>query len=298
LAAVILSLMPSFSLEGGEAPKVIPQRIVSKSPCRPEKPRPGMSADDLMRIWFEIKYSRFASDYSAEGYVYYLVRGEIGRTRKWHRYRMILKREKDDIDYKDLVVLTYPPEVKGLSVLTWSHLNRERQQDIWIWLPSLKKVRRVSQSNADDSFLGTDLTVEESSTRRFGDETYELIGEAEFEGYDSLFMKKRLLAGTPCYKIRAVPKRRNWYYAHRIVWLDKNTGAAIFDEYYDKRNRKMKTLFRLYRVPESGCIASRLWECRDLRSNHATAILMGDTIFNRGLRERRFTVKQLQRSPW
>jgi len=257
-----------------------------------------MSADELMRVWFDIRYTRFAQDYSAEGYVFYIKNGEIERTRKWRRFRKIIKDPQSDIDYKDLIILTYPPEVKGLAVLTWAHVKKGRQQDIWIWLPSIKRSRRVSQSNADDSFLGSDLTVEEVSTRRFGDETYELLGEASFPGYYSVYFKQKLLEGTACYKIKATVKRKDWYYTYRIVWLDKENGTAILDEYYDKRNRKFKTLFRFYTVPTSGCIASRLWECHDLRTDHVSAIVMGDTAFNRGLTERLFTVKQLQRTPW
>ena len=286
------------SLQSADEPKLLPRKITSKKPCKLDTPREGMSAEALMRLWFRIKYTRFASDYSGEGFVYYLSGGKVNRTRKWHRDRMVLEREKDDMDYKDLVVFTYPPEAKGLAVLTWAHLNRDRQHDIWIWLPSLKKVRRVPQSNADDSFMGTDLTVEDVTTRRLGDETYELLGEVVFPGYDSAYLKKKMLAGTPCFKIRAVPKRKDWYYAHRIVYIDKKTGAAVFDEYYDKRGRKTKTIFRIFEVPDCGCIAARMWECRDLRSDHSSVILMGDTFYNSGIKERTFTVKQLERNPW
>ena len=69
-----------------------------------------------------------------------------------------LGRESDDLDFKDLVTVINPQSVKGLSVLTWTYISPNRDQDVWLWLPSLRKIRRVSQSDGDDSFIGADST--------------------------------------------------------------------------------------------------------------------------------------------
>jgi len=76
------------------------------------------------------------------------------------------KADQEGISYKDLVVMTYPTQVKGLAVLTWTYQDPEKDQNVWLWIPSLKKVRKISASEDDDAFMGSDFTVEEVSTQR------------------------------------------------------------------------------------------------------------------------------------
>jgi Protein of unknown function (DUF1329). len=52
------------------------------------------------------------------------------------------------------------------------------------------------------------------------------------------------MANRPCYVIECIPKKPHWYYAKRIVWVDKELGGVIFEEYYDKNGKLFKTLFR------------------------------------------------------
>ncbi len=266
--------------------------------CNPKKPYPGISADELMKIWFDIKYTRYAKDYWCKGLIRYIDKSGFTRTKKWIRKRIILAGKKKDFDYKDVIVITHPQDVKGLSVLTWAYLTPGKEQDIWIWLPSLKKIRRVSQAEEDDSFLGSEFTVEEISTRRFGYETYKMLGEAVFPGYHEKLLNETFYKGTPCYKILAKPKRKRWYYDKRIIWVEKTTGAVIFDEYYDKTGRKFKTIFRLYDYPKEGCITARIWEVKNLRTGHMDIVDIQKTWFNTGLKERFFTEKTLERMQW
>jgi hypothetical protein len=68
------------------------------------------------------------------------------RSRYWRRYRIILNKISEEIDYKDLVLILGPQNLKGLSVLTWTYRDPEKEQEVWTWIPSLRKVRRLSPS--------------------------------------------------------------------------------------------------------------------------------------------------------
>ncbi|MCM8799945.1 MAG: outer membrane lipoprotein-sorting protein, partial [Candidatus Omnitrophica bacterium] len=116
-------------------------------------PKEGMSADEIMQIKYFNKYSLFANDFQQTGEVFYVEPNGNQRRRAWQRQR-IIKAGKDGISYKDSIVITYPTEVKGLAVLTWTYEDPNKEQDTWLWIPSLKKSRKVSASNADDSFMG------------------------------------------------------------------------------------------------------------------------------------------------
>ena len=264
------------------------------------KPKQGMSADEIMQIVYYNKYSLFARDYQQIGDVYYVDPSGFTLKRVWKRERAI-KGGKDGISYKDVVVMTYPSEIKGLAVLTWNYQDPRRQQDEWLWIPSLKKVRKISASQNDDAFMGSDFTVEEVSTRHFEDETYKLIGEKVFSGYKFERDGKIKLKGKSCFLIEAKPKRPHWYYAKRTVWVDKDTGSEIFEQYYDKKGRLFKTLFRewvWYPVKDKKYPTQISLECKDLRTGHYTDIVMRNTKYDQGISEYDFTVKALMRSRW
>ena len=141
-----------------------------------------MSADEIMQIMYHNKYSLFAKDYYSTNRILYVDASGFTRTKEAFRKRLI-KGGDEGISYKDLVVVTYPTETKGLAILTWTYEDPQKNQEVWLWLPSLKKVRKISASEDDDAFMGSDLTVEEVSTRRFEDESYTMIGEKTFSGY-------------------------------------------------------------------------------------------------------------------
>jgi hypothetical protein len=188
-----------------------------------------------------------------------------------------------------------------LGVLTWTYLDVKRDQDTWLWLPSLKRIRKVSASEADDSFLGADFTVEDITTRRFEDETYKLLREDDFPGYTSEFMKKAYYKDTPCFVIEATPKRANWYYAKRIVWVDKQYGTNIYEEKFDVKGQKFMTLLRwheIYNVNGKEYPIQILLEGKDLRSGHHTEIINETVKIDQGVPEEEFTETVLSRSRW
>jgi hypothetical protein len=268
--------------------------------CEVLKPYPGISADDLMKIDTYVKYTKFARDYKGIGLIKLVDKKGFTRERDWGRYRIVLNKTSDIFDYKDLVAILGPQNIKGLSVLTWNYLDPMKDQEVWLWLPSLRKVRRISQSEADDPFMGSEFTTEEMSTRKWEDETYTMIGEKTFAGYTAMTNGKTYYKDKNCYVVEAVPKRKDWYYSKRIVWLDKDFAGLVFDEVYDPAGRKWKTFLKEYEVWESGCIPQMFLEGRDEFSKHATAITFAkETIaFNSGLEEGFFTEKTLMRSKW
>ena len=261
------------------------------------KPYAGISAEKLMKIMYDIKYTKFAKDFHCIGDFYLNDKRGFSRHRRFLRDRIILNRSADGLDYKDMVVITEPTNIKGLAVLTWSYLDPKREREQWLWLPSQRKVRRTSPSRADDAFLGSDFTVEEVTSRRWEDETYKILRKEKFPGYKSKFTGKTYYKGLDCYVVEAKPKKKDWYYTKRIVWLDQKTGADIFEEIYDQLNRKSRTIFRKYDFLPVGP-AHHILECVNLRTGHWTVVKLSEVKFNSGLKESVFTYKALERSKW
>jgi len=263
----------------------------------------GMSVDEIMRISEHVQYTLFARDYQSTGNVLFVEPKGATRTRKFLRQRVILGSgsQNPDYKYKDLVQFTEPTSVKGLGILTWTYSDENNDQDQWLWLPSLKKVRKVSAASADDSFMGSDFTTEEITTRSVEDETFTLLGEEKFKGYFSELDNKAYYKGRPCYKIECRPKRDPWYYSKRITWVDKEFGSSICDEVYDPNGKLYKTILKRYEIMNINgrdYAAQIFLEVKDLRSGHKTGIVMDDIKFDQGLEEDRFSERILRRSKW
>jgi hypothetical protein len=263
-------------------------------------PKEEMGADEVMRIAYHNKYSLFAYDYKSTSRIFYVDKSGFKRTKEAIRER-IIKAGQGGISYKDLIPVTYPTESKGLAILTWTYEDPDKDQETWLWVPSLKKVRKISASEDDDAFMGSDLTVEEVSTRRFEDESYTFIGHKDFSGYTTGETGELKFKGSACFVIDCIPRKPHWYYAKRTVWVDKDTGGVIFEEYYDKNGKMFKTIFRdwiWFDVGQKKYPIQEFVECKDSRTGHRTAIFIDNSQYDIGISEQDFTVKALMRSRW
>ncbi|MBL7084877.1 MAG: outer membrane lipoprotein-sorting protein [Candidatus Omnitrophica bacterium] len=261
----------------------------------------GMNLDDIMQIVYFNLYTKFAHDYQSTGYVYLIEKSGAKRERTFLRQRIILGRTEGDIDYKDVTMFTGPTSVKGLGILSWTYMEYGRDPDQWLWLPSLRKIRKISAAQGDDSFLGSDFTTEEITTRKFEDETYKLLKEDKFSGYTADFNNIAYFKGADCFVVEARPKRDPWYYSKRVIWIDKETGGDVYQEIYDATGRKYKIILKNYeimKVDGRDYPTQRLLEVKDLRTGHSTVIEMKDIKFDQGLEESHFSERMLRRSKW
>jgi len=298
----LLVLPGILSVSQGWSESSLPSPIPAECPscCETLKPNDDLSADDLMRIHYVVKYTKFSQDYTGIGTFKLINNKGLTRTREWGRYRILLHNRSDVYDYKDLVVILGPQNIKGLSVLSWTYLDPKRDQDVWLWLPSLRKIRRISQSEEDDTFMGSEWTTEEVSTRKWEDETYTKLEDKKFPGYTSNFNNNTYHKDTECYVIEAKPKRKDWYYSKRIVWLDKRFGGLIFDEVYDNAGRKWKVFLKEYGIWDTGCFPQTFLEAANLHTKNYTIVSFEekDIKFNTDLKEGFFTERTLMRSKW
>src|SRR5947207_13133838 len=103
-----------------------------------------------------------------------------------------------------------PPDVKGTTTLLVEHA--ERDDDIWVYLPALKKVRRLVAANKRDSFVGTDFS--------YGD----VIGH-KVEKWEHYLLGEEAVDNEPCYVIESVPRNEsaqsNSGHATRHPWIRK-----------------------------------------------------------------------------
>ena len=129
-----------------------------------------------------------------------------------------------------------PTSVKGTAFLTFDYPEASKDDDQWLYLPALRKTRRISASNRGDYFLGTDLTYEDIKLEtRISKEdyNYKTINTEEIEGH-----KCYVVEGTP--KDKKIAKELG--YSKVIYWVDAKLWMLRKADSWDVAGNKLKTV--------------------------------------------------------
>ncbi len=127
---------------------------------------------------------------------------------------------------KSRVEFQWPADVKGTRMLTWTHKTADDDQ--WLYLPAIKRTKRINGRNKSGSFMGSEFA-------------YEDLGSQEVEKYRHKFLAEEQLHGRPVWKTERVPVDPNSGYSKQVVWVDKGYMNAVKIEYFDRRGDLLKT---------------------------------------------------------
>ena len=182
---------------------------------------------------------------------------------------------------KQIMWFLSPADVRGTSFLSIS--QADRNNDMWLYLPAFKKVRRIVSSAKKESFMGSDFTYKDLEERNLNDYTYKLL-------------KEENLNGSNCYVVESIPKSiADTEYSKIISWVWKERYLPIKEEYYDKNGKllKIKTMSDIkeikgYRIPG-------LMTMENVQKQHKTEITFSKMEVDTGVRDDMFNVNQLQK---
>jgi len=131
-------------------------------------------------------------------------------------------------DERGLIKFIDPPDVRGIMYLTWSYEDVERDDDMWVFLPAESLVRRISGGGKKGSFMRSDFANEDIEKREVDDE-HRLLRSEKFSGVD-------------CYVVERVSKKqKDTNYSKRITWVRKDIWLPMKIEYFNKREKHIKT---------------------------------------------------------
>ena len=183
---------------------------------------------------------------------------------------------------RSLTVFSEPRDVDGTAFL--SHTKVFEPDDQWLYLPALKRVKRISSSNKSGSFMGSEFAFEDLTSQEVGKYTYKHLRDERFDGQD-------------CFVIERYPVYKNSGYTRQIAWIDRAEYRPLKIEYYDRKDSLLKTLvlsgYRQYK--------DQYWRALDLRmENHQTGkstdLKFDEYNFDTGLTEAAFTSSRLSRA--
>lgn len=172
-----------------------------------------------------------------------------------------------------------PANVKDTRFLQKENYGKD--DDKWIYLPALKNTRRVNSSEGSKSFMGTDATYDDLSTRVIEEDDHQYQGEET----------KKVGANTfQCYKIKEVPyDKKSSQYSFRITWVDKETYVPVYTEMYDKNDKLVKTL----EVPTiknvQGYTITMATRLTNVQTGHSTTITIKKLELDKPIPDRVFT---------
>ncbi len=143
------------------------------------------------------------------------------------RYIRIRTLEMDNDGDRSLSIFDEPADVKGTAMLTWSH--GLKPDDQWLYLPALKRVKRINSRNKSGPFMGSEFAFED-------------LGSQEIEKYRYRFLREEPCGDSQCYVIERTPAYKYSGYTRQVVWIDKNGYKLRKVDFYDRKNQLLKTL--------------------------------------------------------
>ena len=196
------------------------------------------------------------------------------------RIRVRTLEQQDDGD-KSLTIFDEPADVKGTNFLSFTH--KSGPDDQWLYLPALKRVKRISSRNKSGPFMGSEFAYEDLSSQEVEKYSYKYLRDESYQDMD-------------CFVIERDPVDKNSGYTRQVVWIDKQEYRPQRVEFYDRKNALLKTLSH----HDYHRHLDKYWRAHSMSmENHqtgkSTRLIWSDYQFQSGLTERDFDRNSLKR---
>ncbi len=183
---------------------------------------------------------------------------------------------------KSLTIFDTPRDIKGTAFLTFSHI--EGADDQWLYLPALKRVKRISSRNKSGPFMGSEFAYEDMSSQEVAKYTYKYLRDEPCGKNLTCFVSERY------------PTDKFSGYTKQVIWIDKEEYRPIKTDFYDRKNALLKTLI----FSEYQQYLDKYWRPHKLEmTNHQTGkksiVNSSNYQFKTGLTESDFHKSKLKR---
>ena len=186
-------------------------------------------------------------------------------------------------DTKKMMFFTYPGDVKGTGFLTWYYDLPGKEDAKWLYLPAMKKTRRISGSSSKtDYFMGTDFTYDDMGSRNVDEDSHTLLREEDKDGHK-------------CWVVESVPVDKHEIYSRKVSWIRQDCLTAAYVEYYDKLNKlhRVLTISDVRKVQDYWTIHKM--EMKNVQTGHSTVIVVKNPKYDINIDKGLFTVAKLEK---
>jgi len=144
-------------------------------------------------------------------------------------------------DSRSVAVVIEPAGDKGISMLTHQYDATEKENDTWLYLPAMGKIKRiVSSSNEGGSFFGSEFAIEDLETRKLGDYTYKILERTVTNGCNAVVVES----------VPTADRSRKTQYGKVVSWVDAERYIVLKEDLYDHNGKltKQQTMRNVERI--------------------------------------------------
>jgi outer membrane lipoprotein-sorting protein len=189
-----------------------------------------------------------------------------------------LEQEKDE---RALVLFTSPADISGTALLTYAYKNEPDDQ--WLYLPAVKRVKRIASGNKTGSFVGSEFSYEDISPQQVDKFTYR-------------YLRDETVEGQKCFVVERYPKDPKSGYKRQVYWIDQAEYRPLKAELYDPKDVLLKTLtFSGYKKYVDQFWRPDVMLMQNHQSGKSTKLTLSNYKFRTGLTERDFDSDTLNR---
>jgi hypothetical protein len=186
-----------------------------------------------------------------------------------------------------LIRFTYPNDIKGTSFLVWEHPDGDDER--FLYLPSLGRVRRIAGSETQESFVGSDFTYEDIGGREFDDYTYAIVDD------HAAWTPPAGGPARPAWRLESRRKDKAAAVPRVVSLVLKDAYVVVAADVFNRRDEKQKvyTVGRLEQV--SGIWTAMQAEMTNALERSRTTLVIDRIDYNTGLTEADFSRRELER---
>lgn len=206
----------------------------------------------------------------------------LENSRGSQRIREIKQNIKEDNDEtKKIMFFTSPADVRGTSFMSFSY-EKSENDDQWIYLPALRKVKRISSGSSSDYFMGSDFTYDDMGERLPSEDTHSIVGE-------------ETINSVHCIIIESIPLNSDYMYSKKLTWVSDEYWIGMKKEFYDEDSDLLKTL-----TVSDYKLIDGYWMITDslmynIQSEHSTTIELNNLILDSGIKDSIFTTRTMEK---
>ncbi len=226
----------------------------------------------------DLNFGDFSSDQEM------ILRNKSGQESRRIMENTVLEGGNKDINDGDktLIIFREPKRIRGTALIT--HAHQQRDDDQWLYLPALGRVKRISGASKAGSFVGSEFSYEDLAPQEVDDYTYEYIGDEIFAEQD-------------CFKVKRVPVDKDSGYTQQFVWVDKSEYRIQKVEFYDRK----ATLIKILTITSYQQYLDQYWRPGYLsminqQDGKSTDMIATNYVFRQGLTEADFSENSLRRA--
>jgi hypothetical protein len=210
------------------------------------------------------------------------------RGKKRVRRLGIFSKDKGE-DTLRLMFFLEPADVKDTAFLTWDYDDPDKDDDQWLYLPALRKTKRIASSDKSGSFMGSDLNYSDMTDRNLEDYDFTLKKEMEVKGVktwliESIPRSKKVIKETGYKKSLIFVRQDNYVVIRAVNWV-KDGGYL---KYVDVR--RLELIDGIWVATET-----HVTKKKNKKTAHKTILRLNNVKFNQELDYEMFTVRRMEK---